>query len=109
MAPEKRRAEDKIPMMGLLAGAPWWFRALIFVLFTFLGPSILATFLLLAAFGIVKSPVSETYDLVERLRRSEARQTRVLRLVCRRLSKTEAHLTECEEAMRMTGDTSRDR
>jgi len=109
MAPEKRRAEDKIPMMGLLAGAPWWFRALIFVLFTFLGPSILATFLLLAAFGMIESPVTQTHDLVERLQRSQSRHSRMLRLLCRRTSKTEAHITECEEAMRLNPEPSRDR
>ena len=107
MAPEKRRAEDKIPMMGLLAGAPWWFRALIFVLFTFLGPSILATFLLLAAFGMIDSPVTQTHDLVERLQRGQSRHSRMLRLLCRRTAKTEAHTTECEEAMRMPQDPSR--
>ena len=93
--------------MGLLAGVPWWFRALIFVLFTFLGPSILAAFLLLAAFGIVDSPITTTYEAVQRLRSGEMRQTRILRLLCRRTAKTETHLTECEEAMRMTQDSSR--
>lgn len=100
MPQEKRRAEDKIPMMGLLAGAPWWFRAIIFVLFTFLGPSVLAAFLLLAAFGIVESPITTTHEAVQRLRSGEMRQTRVLRLLCRRTAKTEANMTECEEAMR---------
>ena len=106
MPPEKRRAEDKIPMMGLLAGAPWWFRALIFVLFTFLGPSILATFLLLAAFGMINSPVTQTHALVERLQRSKSRHSRMLRLLCRRTAKTEAHLTECDQAMRVEGQPS---
>jgi len=106
MPQEKRRAEDRIPMMGLLAGAPWWFRALIFVLFTFLGPSILATFLLLAAFGMIDSPVTQTHDLVERLQRSQSRHSRMLRLLCRRTAKTEAHLTECEQAMRVEGQPS---
>jgi|SRR3990167_398271 len=96
----KRRAEDRIPMMGLLSGAPWWVRVLIFILFMFLGPSILAAFLLLAAFGIIDTPILETNTIVQRLRAGEIRQTRVLRVLCRRASKTEAHVTECEEAMR---------
>jgi len=107
MPHEKRRAEDRIPMMGLLAGAPWWFRALIFVLFTFLGPSVLATFLLLAAFGMIDSPVTNTHDLVERLQRGQSRHSRMLRLLCRRTSKTETHITECEEAMRVDTSTAR--
>lgn len=107
MPPERRRAEDKIPMMGLLAGAPWWFRAIIFILFTFLGPSVLAAFLLLAAFGIVDSPITTTYETVQRLRAGEVRQTRVLRLLCRRTAKTEAHITECEETMRIPQEPSR--
>lgn len=96
----KRRAEDRIPMMGLLSGAPWWVRVLIFILFMFLGPSILAAFLLLAAFGIIDSPILETNAMVQRIRAGEIRQTRVLRVLCRRVSKTEAHITECDDALR---------
>lgn len=87
-------------MMGLLSGAPWWVRVLIFILFMFLGPSILAAFLLLAAFGIIDSPILETNMAVQRLRASEGRQTRILRVLCRRTAKTEAHVTECEDALR---------
>lgn len=105
---QKRRADDQVPGVDrLLSGAPWWARFVVFLLFYFLGPSALAVLLLLAAFGFIQSPITETKTAVDglaaslqRARTAQGRNTRALRLLCRRLSKTSEHFGECEEVMR---------
>lgn len=108
MSEHKRRADDQMPSMDrLLTGAPWWARAIIFLLFYFLGPSALAVLLLLAAFGFIESPITETktavdglVSAVQRARTAQGRNARALRLLCRRLSKTSEQFGECEDIMR---------